>query len=88
MNLKEYIEDKLSNNSVSYAKPDAESIMDIITYADVLTDMDMKTQDYFYKISIEELVSNNAPEELIDDLSDAGWSLDEEHKYIIIFLTN
>jgi len=88
MTLKEYIEDKLSGMEISYSKPSSDFIMEVMQYGTVSLMMDSKTQDYFYQISIDELEGSNAPEALIDDFADGGWSLDEEHKHIIIFLTN
>lgn len=80
------IEDKLSDNPISYGSVPASTIAELQGYVTVALEMDKATQDYYYQIRVDDLVGSKMPTQVLDDLRADGWAFNPEHDAIRLFL--
>ena len=56
----------------------ASAIVNIGTFAKITIEMDRKTLDYYYQVSINELVKSNMPNEEYDVMKNQGWVIKDD----------
>ena len=87
MNLEE-IKTVFGNNSLSYNKVSAVDLANISKFVDVKLQMDKSTLDYYYEINVSDLTKSKITSGELETMQKQGWSLSDDSKNLIIFLTN
>jgi len=83
----EELNSAIGDNKIIANHISASEIADITPYAHVNLEIDSGTLDYYYSISVEELLDSEIPESVLNKLREQGWAFDEHKRNIIIYLT-
>lgn len=83
---REEVEEKLGENKLIYGSVPVGLLVGLSEMVNVSLEMDSKTQDYFYRIGVDELIGSGASDELLDELRDGGWALDSSKENIELYL--
>jgi len=82
---KEGLIELLKKNKLSDSKKiSAAALANIIKFAAVNLRMDDKTLDYYYDISIDELLGSEMPDEEYNVMKEQGWTINENYLKILI----
>ena len=82
---KEGLIELLKKNKLSDSKKiSAAALANIIKFAAVNLRMDDKTLDYYYDVSIDELLSSEMPDEEYNVMKEQGWTINENYLKILI----
>ena len=82
---KEGLIELLKNNKLSDSKKiSAAALANIIKFAAVNLRMDDKTLDYYYDVSIDELLGSEMPDEEYNVMKEQGWTINENYLKILI----
>ena len=82
---KEELIELLKENKLSDSKRiSAAALANIIKFAAVNLRMDDKTLDYYYDISIDELLGSEMPDEEYNVMKEQGWTINENYLKILI----
>lgn len=82
---KEDLIELLKENKLSDSKRiSAAALANIIKFAAVNLRMDDKTLDYYYDISIDELLGSEMPDEEYNVMKEQGWTINENYLKILI----
>lgn len=87
MSLEE-IKTVFGNNILSYNKISAVDLANIAKFVEVKLQMDKSTLDYYYEISVSDLAKSKITSVELETMQKQGWSLSDDSKNLIIFLTN
>lgn len=82
------INEILGNNALSYYKISASALANIIKFVDVNLRMDSHTLDYYYEISVDDIVNSDMPENELNVLKEQGWSFNNNKKCLVLYLKN
>jgi hypothetical protein len=83
---KEEFKSAIEDNDVIARHMTTAEVAKMTPYVHVNLDIDSGTLDYYYSISMEELLDSSIPDDVLDELKDQGWAFDEKKENIIIFL--
>jgi hypothetical protein len=83
---KEEFKSAIEDNDVIARHMTTAEVAKMTPYVHVNLDIDSGTLDYYYSISMEELLDSSIPDDVLDELKDQGWAFDERKENIIIFL--
>ena len=83
---KEEFKSAIEDNDVIARHMTTAEVARMTPYVHVNLDIDSATLDYYYSISMEELLDSDIPDDVLDELKDQGWAFDEKKENIIIFL--
>jgi hypothetical protein len=82
---KEGLIELLKKNKLSDSKKiSAAALANIIKFAAVNLRMDDKTLDYYYDVSIDELLGSEMPDEEYNVMKEQGWTINENYLKILI----
>jgi hypothetical protein len=82
---KEELKELLKENKLSDSKKiSAAALANIIKFAAVNLRMDDKTLDYYYDVSIDELLGSEMPDEEYNVMKEQGWTINENYLKILI----
>ena len=82
---KEELIELLRGNKLSDSKKiSAAALANIIKFAAVNLRMDDKTLDYYYDVSIDELLGSEMPDEEYNVMKEQGWTINENYLKILI----
>jgi hypothetical protein len=82
---KEGLIELLKKNKLSDSKKiSAAALANIIKFAAVNLRMDYKTLDYYYDVSIDELLGSEMPDEEYNVMKEQGWTINENYLKILI----
>lgn len=82
---KEKLLELFKDNKLSDSKRiSAAALANIIKFAAVNLRMDDKTLDYYYDISIDELLGSEMPDEEYNVMKEQGWTINENYLKILI----
>ena len=82
---KEELIELLKENKLSDSKRiSAAALANIIKFAAVNLRMDDKTLDYYYDVSIDELLGSEMPDEEYNVMKEQGWTINENYLKILI----
>ena len=82
---KEGLIELLRGNKLSDSKKiSAAALANIIKFAAVNLRMDDKTLDYYYDVSIDELLGSEMPDEEYNVMKEQGWTVNENYLKILI----
>ena len=79
------IESILKDNQPSKKVLSASEMVNIMSYVNPKVEIDRNSMEYYYKISINDLVNSDMPLSDLDDLKNEGWSIDTNSESIILF---
>ncbi len=79
------IESILKDNQPSKKVLSASEMVNIMSYVKPKVEIDRNSMEYYYKISIDDLVNSEMPLSDLDDLKNEGWSIDTNSESIILF---
>jgi hypothetical protein len=80
------LEEKLGGNKLVYGSVPMDVMCELSERVNVMLEMDTATMDYFYRVSVDELMESGAPIRLLDELRDEGWAFDSSRKNIELYL--
>lgn len=80
------LEEKLGGNKLSYGVVPIAVLCELTKKMNVSLELDSSTMDYFYKISVDELLKSGTPIELLDELGEEGWAFDSSKENIELYL--
>jgi hypothetical protein len=83
---REELEGLLGGNKMSYGVVPMSLLLEASDWVNVVLDMDTSSLDYYYKISVNELLESGAPTQFVERLRDEGWALDSSKENVNIFL--
>jgi hypothetical protein len=83
---KEEFKSAIENNDVIARHMATAEVAKITPHVHVNLDIDSATLDYYYSINMEELLNSDIPDDVLDELKEQGWALDDRKENIIIFL--
>lgn len=82
---KEKLLELFKDNKLSDSKRiSAAALANIIKFAAVNLRMDDKTLDYYYDVSIDELLGSEMPDEEYNVMKEQGWTINENYLKILI----
>lgn len=82
---KEGLIELLKKNKLSDSKKiSVAALANIIKFAAVNLRMDDKTLDYYYDVSIDELLGSEMPDEEYNVMKEQGWTINENYLKILI----
>jgi len=82
---KEELLELFKDNKLSDSKRiSAAALANIIKFAAVNLRMDDKTLDYYYDVSIDELLGSEMPDEEYNVMKEQGWTINENYLKILI----
>ena len=84
MTKNELIELLKDNKSNERHHISAAALANIIKFAAVNLRMDDKTLDYYYDVSIDELLGSEMPDEEYNVMKEQGWTINENYLKILI----
>ena len=84
MTKNELIELLKDNKSDERHHISAAALANIIKFAAVNLRMDDKTLDYYYDVSIDELLGSEMPDEEYNVMKEQGWTINENYLKILI----
>jgi hypothetical protein len=84
----EDIKTVFNNNTLSYNKISAVDLANIAKFVEVKLQMDKSTLDYYYEINVSDLAKSKITNGELETMQKQGWSLSDDSKNLIIFLTN
>jgi hypothetical protein len=84
----EDIKTVFNNNTLSYNKISAVDLANIAKFVEVKLQMDKSTLDYYYEINVSDLAKSKITSGELETMQKQGWSLSDDSKNLIIFLTN
>lgn len=64
----------------------AANVSALMRFVNVSLEMDSKNLDYYYNITINEIINSDIPIKLIEDMVKTGWFLDKDKENIRVFL--
>lgn len=76
----------LGNNTLSYSYISMASMANIMNYVNVKLQMDRSSLDYYYEISVNELVNSNINEDEIKIMQTQGWSFNNDKSSLILYI--
>ena len=82
------LKEALESNTLSYSRVDTSALVNIMKFVDVKLEMDRHTLDYYYKMSVAELVKSEMPTDELETLKKQGWSFSDDKKSLIVYLKN
>lgn len=83
---KDELEEKLGDNKLSYGVVPIDVLVELSKNVRVNLELDSKNLDYFYRISVDELVASGTPTDVLDELREEGWAFDSFKEYIELYL--
>jgi hypothetical protein len=86
MSLEE-LKSVLGDNELSFGSISSSVLGSIMNFVEVKLSMDVHTFDYYYEIDVDDLLASNLSKELLETLKTQGWSLTEDDKKLILYLT-
>ena len=87
MSLEE-LKSALDGNTLSYGSISASALANIMKFVGVELQMDKHTFDYYYEMSVDDLLKSDMPKEELETLKNQGWSFDNDKKSLILYLKN
>lgn len=82
----EDLKEALKGNEISYSSVSAAELSNIYKFVGFDLEMDNKTLDYYYEISVENLINSDFPSSELKTLKKQGWAFTKDEKSIILYL--
>lgn len=82
----EELKQGLGENKPSFSNVSMAQLANIMTFVEVSLNMDEKTLDYYYSISVDDLLKSEMPLTELETLKKDGWSLNNEEDKLIVYL--